>query len=408
MQMIIHAICIVLYLWLLPTNNIADGKRILAISISPWYSHQAVFRTLFTALNKRGHELVVVTSRPMRDPTLKNYTEIQVSAVIEVLPEFNEFIQSKSLSLFEKNMYLMRFLNNIDQRAFKEPGMIKLYRHDNNEKFDTVIIEALTGPAFYAMAQRFNVPVIEVSSVGMYNCQRYFRGYPIAASHPSNWENYVKEASSMWQKLQNFFHTWMFIYTWANKFMIMEQEITNKYFGNDAPNVMDAMKNISLTMINDNPILRYARPEQPNVISFSGFHINKIPPTLPGDLRRFLDNATEGFIYVSLGTTASWSNLSKELLGKFVEVFSKLPYKIVWKYDSDEWSSRKLDNVFISKWFPQQGVLAHPNIKLFIYQGGLQSTEEAVHYAVPLLGFPIIYDQHSRLQRLASLVTKRT
>lgn len=26
---------------------------------------------------------------------------------------------------------------------------------------------------------------------------------------------------------------------------------------------------------------------------------------------------------------------------------------------------------------------AHPNIRLFVYQGGLQSTEEAVHHAVP-------------------------
>lgn len=47
--------------------------------------------------------------------------------------------------------------------------------------------------------------------------------------------------------------------------------------------------------------------------------------------------------------------------------------------------------------------VAHPNIKLFIYQGGLQSTEEAVHYAVPLLGISIVFDQYTRLQRLASL-----
>jgi glucuronosyltransferase len=46
---------------------------------------------------------------------------------------------------------------------------------------------------------------------------------------------------------------------------------------------------------------------------------------------------------------------------------------------------------------------AHPNIKLFIYQGGMQSTEEAVYYAVPLLGIPIVFEQASRVQRLATL-----
>lgn len=38
-------------------------------------------------------------------------------------------------------------------------------------------------------------------------------------------------------------------------------------------------------------------------------------------------------------------------------------------------------------------IAAHPNIKMFIYQGGIQSTDEAVHYAVPLIGIPIFYDQ---------------
>lgn len=46
---------------------------------------------------------------------------------------------------------------------------------------------------------------------------------------------------------------------------------------------------------------------------------------------------------------------------------------------------------------------AHPNIKLFVYQGGIQSTEEAVYYAVPVLGIPIISEQESRIRRLVSL-----
>lgn len=74
-------------------------------------------------------------------------------------------------------------------------------------------------------------------------------------------------------------------------------------------------------------------------------------------MKRFLDDATEGFIYVSLGSTVNWSLLPKEMLENFLKVFSKLPYKIVLKSESDEWSSRKLNNAFIAKWFSQQGVL---------------------------------------------------
>jgi len=47
--------------------------------------------------------------------------------------------------------------------------------------------------------------------------------------------------------------------------------------------------------------------------------------------------------------------------------------------------------------------VAHPNIKLFIYQGGLQSTEEAVYYGIPLVGFPIVYDQTYQVRNIVRL-----
>lgn len=48
-------------------------------------------------------------------------------------------------------------------------------------------------------------------------------------------------------------------------------------------------------------------------------------------------------------------------------------------------------------------LVAHPNIKLFIYQGGLQSTEEAIYHGIPLVGLPIIWDQIYQLQNVVRL-----
>lgn len=41
----------------------------------------------------------------------------------------------------------------------------------------------------------------------------------------------------------------------------------------------------------------------------------------------------------------------------------------------------------------------HPNIKLFITQGGLQSTEETIDAEIPVLGIPMFADQWYNVEK---------
>ena len=146
---------------------------------------------------------------------------------------------------------------------------------------------------------------------------------------------------------------------------------------------------------------------------------------LSQDLQEFVDGAKNGFIYFSLGTNAMSSDLPMEIQRVFCDVFATLPYRIVWKYEKD--LPEKPDNVYTAKWLPQQSLLgivphmimiqpfddkssnesyyftAHPNVKLFIYQGGRQSNDEAIHYGVPVLGFAIFADQDYQVGRMEAL-----
>lgn len=94
--------------------------------------------------------------------------------------------------------------------------------------------------------------------------------------------------------------------------------------------------------------------------------------------------------------------LSKDKIKMLIKVFSELPYDVLWKFEDDKLED-KPPNVWISKWFPQQDVLSHPNVKLFINQGGLQSMGEALTYGVPALIMPFISDQYTNAYQLARL-----
>lgn len=44
----------------------------------------------------------------------------------------------------------------------------------------------------------------------------------------------------------------------------------------------------------------------------------------------------------------------------------------------------------------------HPNLKLFITHGGLLSTTESIHFGVPLVGIPVLADQHLNMKSVDS------
>lgn len=110
------------------------------------------------------------------------------------------------------------------------------------------------------------------------------------------------------------------------------------------------------------------------------------------DLEEFLSGAKNGFIYFSLGSIASAKDMPREMQSKFLKVFSRLNQRVIWKWDG-EVPVDLPSNVKRVKWLPQQDILGHPNIKLFMTHGGLLSTQEAVYHGVPLLGLPLFADQ---------------
>jgi len=69
------------------------------------------------------------------------------------------------------------------------------------------------------------------------------------------------------------------------------------------------------------------------------------------------------------------------------------------KWESDVLPG-KPDNVLISKWLPQNDVLAHPNIKAFVSHCGYGGVIEGKSNGVPIVGIPFVGDQNGNADKI--------
>lgn len=95
-------------------------------------------------------------------------------------------------------------------------------------------------------------------------------------------------------------------------------------------------------------------------------------------------------------TLSTLANLSHPVNNRhiiFSDSFKQIKQKVLWKYE-DESLTDIPSNVLIQKWLPQNEILAHPNVILFISHGGMFSNFESAAHGVPMIMIPFMMDQY--------------
>ncbi|XP_041971707.1 UDP-glucosyltransferase 2-like [Aricia agestis] len=367
-----------------------ESARILAIFPVPSISHQVVFRPITQGLARNGHEVVVMTPDPVFTKTQPpaNLTEIDVHDISYKI--FREILLKMPMgskgSLATQMDGLVKVFSDVFEEQIKTEGMQKII-NNKMQKFDLLLIEACVKPAL-SFSHIFKAPVILVSSLGQVLDNNNVIGVP---NHPTRYPALRQRLYNLtvWEKFSEF------KYYWDLMSIIQEQEEKDnvklrKYFGQDMPTLTELGNNVEMLFLNLNQIWAGNYPVPPSVIFMGGLH-QKPKLDLPKDLQASLDSSKNGVIYFSLGT--NFAPLSKQQLQIFVNVFSKLPYDVYWIYYHEAEFPELTENIKIFKFLPQSDLLRHPKIKLFITQGGIQSTDEAITAGVPMVGLPMLADQ---------------
>lgn len=97
---------------------------------------------------------------------------------------------------------------------------------------------------------------------------------------------------------------------------------------------------------------------------------------------------------MSLGNQVKSHDLPIDQISALVKVFARYVGKmrIIWKWENATLIDHP-HNIIVGPTVPQQAILAHENVKMFITNGGLLSLMEAVYYEKPVIVLPIFGDQ---------------
>ena len=92
------------------------------------------------------------------------------------------------------------------------------------------------------------------------------------------------------------------------------------------------------------------RPVPPNLV-YCGMMQCQPPKPLPQDLQKFMDDATEGVVYVSFGSVLQGSQVPKDKKDALLRALGKLKEKVLMKWASDHLEG-KPDNMIVRNFLP--------------------------------------------------------
>ncbi|XP_030748578.1 UDP-glucuronosyltransferase 2C1-like [Sitophilus oryzae] len=356
-------------------------------------SHYILASKLMLGLAEAGHNITFISpyefkTQPKKGSITNLVLEGAGDEFQKVLKASNLFEQNKQNSLLgviDMNSKFLRSVNN----TLNDKKVNELLKSD--QKFDAVIMEQFSNDALKVFAYLYDCPLIILNSVGPNNLINPTVGNPEEISYIPNMlvKASHNKVMTFFERIKNLLVHVISVQMNNYIFFPQQNEVLHRRFP-DAPEVTDLYLNASLVLLNSHSSVSPAQPLVPNMVEIGGYFIDP-PKKLPKDLQEFLDNAKDGAIYFSMGSNLRSKDITAERKKIILKVLGELKQKVIWKFEEE--LPGKPDNILIKSWLPQQDILAHPNIKLFVTHGGLLSITETIYHGVPILAIPIFGDQ---------------
>lgn len=385
-----------------------QGGNILVFPIEG--SHWINMDILIQALHSRGHNITIV--RSSKSWYIKDNSSYYNTLTVQVERSLDQKLITKIVSeviLFERgalpltsflHMTVGMFSTFVDAHAAVGEfvstmlGDQGLMRNMKDSKFDLVITDPCWGGGVI-LAKYLNLPLI-------YNVRWLIAGEGHLAIAPSP-ISYIPITGSGYTDKMTFFqrvkNMVLHLISHTQHTMVVKQiyqKICDKYLGPDN-DYHQLNVEADLWLMRVDFVFEFPRPTMPNVIYIGGFQCKPAKP-LPQHLEEFVQSSGEhGVIIMSLGTFVT--DLPADITNEIAATFATLPQKVIWRHKGDRPATLG-NNTLLVDWMPQNDLLGHPKMKLFVAHGGTNGVQEAIYHGVPVVGLPLFFDQYDNLLRL--------
>lgn len=367
-------------------------------------SHWLMLKHFIRELTERDNEVTCLTSFKFGEP-IANYTEVLIDPAYPIREKFplSTIFETKSYNNDFNNLFLYWRMGLETSRHGLENDHVQKFLKRGDLKFDLIVSEQFFQESWLMFAYKYNAPIVTISTYGYSDFMDRAMGILTPWSFVPHMILDYEDQMNFFQRAYNVFLSTLDYVIREYHYLPEQNKLAKEFFGEleqqrgPLPSVQALERSISVILVNSHPALAKPRPSMPGLVDVAGAHIRPNKP-LPDDLQRFMDEAEHGVIYFSLGAYLQSSEMPVEKRTCLLKVFSKLKQRVVWKFESDNLQNVP-KNVMIRKWAPQNDILAHKNVIMFISHGGQFGTFESMYNGVPTLFMPFFGDQHRNALR---------
>ncbi|NP_001274756.1 UDP-glucuronosyltransferase 2B14-like precursor [Bombyx mori] len=375
-----------IYLLLLLVTCYTDGLNILGIYPYQGKSHFFVFRVYLRELAKRGHNVTIISHFPEQDPPA-NYHDISLAGTIKIT-EDNQSVRNSYWSVFSAAFYLAISGKENCQVMLANKQVQELIK--SKQKFDVVVVEQFNSDCALGVAYKLGAPAIGMSSHTLMPYHYKRLGIPYNPSYvPFHFlEGGTKP--SLFHRVERLFFDFFFRTFYYFVSQRSDQNTLAEYF-DDIPPLEELARNMKFHLLYHNFILTGSRLFPSNVIEVGGYHVSNANP-LTSDLKKFVDEAEHGIIFISFGSVIKSSTMTTDKVEAILEVMKRMPQRFIWKWEDKSLIVDK-NKLYVSHWLPQVDILGHPKTLAFLSHAGMGGITEAIHFGVPVVAMPFLGDQ---------------